>query len=231
MRQWPLDRCSTAFVRCFWPSGCVADRRARKDFPPKTPLPPSNMRLPTAAMDSSSTCASPATGARSCVTIRSLMARKSLPRITPIWSALATSLACLEDVLARFGDRAYLDIELKVGGNEEAVVAALHASPPQRGYVVSSFFPDVLLRLHRDRSVAAVGLYLRPIAKTSSAGRSCQSRSSFRSTSWSRKQLIDEVHRRGLKLLDLDGESASATCLRLAAWGVDGLISRRSRIC
>ena len=46
------------------------------------------------------------------------------------------NLACLEDVLTRFGGTAYLDIELKVTGNEEAVVAALRAEPPRRGFVV-----------------------------------------------------------------------------------------------
>ena len=57
-------------------------------------------------------------------------------------------LACLEDVLAHFGNLAYLDIELKVGGDEEAIVAALRSSLPKRGYVLSSFLPDVLLRIH-----------------------------------------------------------------------------------
>ena len=57
-------------------------------------------------------------------------------------------LTNLEDVLARFGSTAYLDVELKVSGDEEAIVAALHANPPKRGCVVSSFLPDVLLRIH-----------------------------------------------------------------------------------
>ncbi len=58
------------------------------------------------------------------------------------------SLPCLEDVLPRFGERAYLDIELKVSGQEEAVVAAIRAKAPARGFVVSSFLPEVLRRLH-----------------------------------------------------------------------------------
>ena len=51
-------------------------------------------------------------------------------------------------MLLRFGETAYLDIELKVAGNEEAVVSAISAKPPGRGYVVSSFLPEVLRRLH-----------------------------------------------------------------------------------
>ncbi len=50
-------------------------------------------------------------------------------------------------MLLRFGATAWLDIELKVAGEEEAVAATLRAHPPQRGFVLSSFLPDVLLRL------------------------------------------------------------------------------------
>ncbi len=58
------------------------------------------------------------------------------------------SLASLDDVLREFSERAFLDIEIKAPGNEQDVVAQLKAHPPSRGYVVSSFLPDVLLRLH-----------------------------------------------------------------------------------
>lgn len=57
-------------------------------------------------------------------------------------------MPCLEDVFRRYAARAYLDIELKVPGLDEAVLAALRAHPPQKGYVVSSFLPDVLRSLH-----------------------------------------------------------------------------------
>ena len=57
---------------------------------------------------------------------------------------MASVLPALEDVLQQFGHRAYLDIELKVSGNEETVVAALQAHPPQRGFIVSSFLPEIL---------------------------------------------------------------------------------------
>ena len=53
--------------------------------------------------------------------------------------------------------RAYLDIELKVDGNEEAIVAAVRANRPQRGFVVSSFLPEVVLRLHELDSSLPLG--------------------------------------------------------------------------
>jgi glycerophosphoryl diester phosphodiesterase len=54
----------------------------------------------------------------------------------------------LEDVLRQFAHRAFLDIELKVVGLEAQTVAELRKHPPQKGYVVSSFLPDVLTAIH-----------------------------------------------------------------------------------
>src|SRR6201997_3655259 len=45
----------------------------------------------------------------------------------------------LEDVLARYHKRAFLDIELKVAGLESTVAAMVGKFPPQRGFVISSF--------------------------------------------------------------------------------------------
>ena len=58
-------------------------------------------------------------------------------------------LPVLDEVLARYQGQAFLDIEIKVPGLESAVVQSLRSSPPQQGYVVSSFLPDVLLQLRR----------------------------------------------------------------------------------
>lgn len=57
-------------------------------------------------------------------------------------------IPCLEEVLARFGDRAYLDIEIKIPGFEEDVVGAIRQHPPRRNFVVSSFLAEVLERFH-----------------------------------------------------------------------------------
>jgi glycerophosphoryl diester phosphodiesterase len=55
-----------------------------------------------------------------------------------------TALPRLQDVLSRYQDRAFLDIELKVSGLDAISVALLQNYPPRRGFVVSSFLPDVL---------------------------------------------------------------------------------------
>src|SRR5262249_31290491 len=57
------------------------------------------------------------------------------------------ALPRLEEVLARFCDRAFLDIELKVGGLESLTASLLQKYPPTRGMVVSSFLPEVLRKV------------------------------------------------------------------------------------
>ena len=60
------------------------------------------------------------------------------------------TLLRLEDVLARYRERAFLDIELKVAGLEAMVGVMVRKFPPQRGFVISSFLPEVLERMHGD---------------------------------------------------------------------------------
>ena len=56
-------------------------------------------------------------------------------------------LPCLEDVLAKYAECAFLDIELKTEGLEEATLQLLARFPAKRGAVISSFLPEVLRRL------------------------------------------------------------------------------------
>ena len=59
-------------------------------------------------------------------------------------AAKSLALPALEDVLRQFAGRAFLDVELKVTGLEAQTLAELRRHPPQKGYVVSSFLPEVL---------------------------------------------------------------------------------------
>lgn len=56
-------------------------------------------------------------------------------------------LPTLERVLRQYGPLCFLDIEIKDAGLETRVLELLRSFPPLRGYVVTSFLPDVLLRL------------------------------------------------------------------------------------
>jgi len=133
------------------------------------------------------------------------------------------NLACLEDVLARFGGTAYLDIELKVDGNEEAIVAALRAKPPQRGFVVSSFLPDVLLRLHELDPSLPLG-YVCDREENLARWSGLPVTTFFPRHDLVSQRLIDDAHARNVKLLTWTVND-SRDLVRLAEWAVDGLIS------
>jgi glycerophosphoryl diester phosphodiesterase len=69
-------------------------------------------------------------------------------------AALDPSLISLEDVIARFHSRAFLYVELKVPGLENATLDAFSRNPSERGYVVASFLPDVVRAMYqRDHSI------------------------------------------------------------------------------
>jgi glycerophosphoryl diester phosphodiesterase len=64
----------------------------------------------------------------------------------------------LHDVLSRYQEQAFLDIELKVGGLEKITVELLRKYPPRRGFVVSSFLPEVLLAIRAEDAGVPLGL-------------------------------------------------------------------------
>jgi glycerophosphoryl diester phosphodiesterase len=69
-----------------------------------------------------------------------------------------SALPQLQDVLARYQDRAFLDIELKVPGLEKIAVALLQKHSPHRGFVVSSFLPEVLYAVRAEDPGIPLGL-------------------------------------------------------------------------
>ncbi len=133
------------------------------------------------------------------------------------------NLPCLEDVLARFAKAAYLDIELKVTGSEEAVVDALHANPPQRGYIVSSFLPEVLHRLHEIDPQLPLG-YICDHKEQAQLWSELPIRAFIPHYSLVSQRLVEEVHTRELRLFTWT-VNGRRDLLRLAEWGADGLIS------
>lgn len=133
------------------------------------------------------------------------------------------NLACLEDVLGRFGASAFLDIELKVDGNEEAIVTALRANPPQCGFVVSSFLPEVLLRLHELDPLAPLG-YICEREQDLARWKGLPITAFFPRHDLVSQRLIDDAHASNVKILTWTVNEGH-DMLRLAGWGIDGLIS------
>ncbi len=64
----------------------------------------------------------------------------------------------LEDVLARFASRCFLDIELKVSGLESTTAELLRRHAPRGGYCVSSFLPQVIEKLYAIDRTLNLGL-------------------------------------------------------------------------
>lgn len=133
------------------------------------------------------------------------------------------ALPGMEQVLEKYGPRGFLDIELKVPGLEPALVAALGVSPPQRGYVVSSFLPEVLLAIRARRSAIPLGIICGRPSQLKSAA-SLPVDFVIVEQALVNPALVEETHAAGRKLLVWTVNQPGAM-RRLAAWGVDGLIS------
>jgi glycerophosphoryl diester phosphodiesterase len=67
-------------------------------------------------------------------------------------------LARLADMLKRYQESAFLDIELKVPGLEKIVVKLLRTVPPRRGCLISSFLPEVIRALNAEDPALKLGL-------------------------------------------------------------------------
>jgi len=132
-------------------------------------------------------------------------------------------LPALEDVLRQFAHRAFLDIELKVAGLEPQTLAELRKHPPQKGYVVSSFLPEVLTVIHDLDSPTPLGFL-------------CDTRSQLRG--WREmpaewvipqfklvdRELMEPIHEAGKKVMVWTVNRAERM-REFAEWGVDAIVS------
>ena len=133
------------------------------------------------------------------------------------------TLPTLKEVLTRYAAKAFLDIELKVPGLEHGLLSALRAHTPQRGFVVSSFLPEVLDTLATlDRSLPLGLLSETP----SQLARWKRAPAQWILPHFTQidSDLCKAVHAEGNKIVawtvnDREGMR------RLASWGIDGLIS------
>jgi glycerophosphoryl diester phosphodiesterase len=133
------------------------------------------------------------------------------------------ALPLLREVLGRYRNAGFFDIELKVSGLEAITAQLLREFPPTRGFVVSSFLPEVLQNIHgRDASIP-LGLI-------------CETQPQLRR--WPQlpidyviphykllgKDLIPEIKAAGKKIL-VWTVNASASMKRFSKLGVEGVIS------
>jgi glycerophosphoryl diester phosphodiesterase len=142
--------------------------------------------------------------------------------------AAALALPSLSQILRSFGQRAFLDIELKVPGLERQTMAALRAHPPLKGCVVSSFLPEVLTAIHEVDATITVGLLCEnhdqlglwrdlPVAWVIPQ---------FKLTD---RELIERIHEAGRKVMVWTVNGAEAM-RQFAACGVDAIISDETEL-
>jgi glycerophosphoryl diester phosphodiesterase len=137
-------------------------------------------------------------------------------------------LPTLEDVLRQFAHRTFLDIELKVAGLEPQTLAELREHPPQKGYVVSSFLPEVLAEIHDLDPAIPVGFL-------------CETKDQLRG--WREmpaewvipqfklvdRQLVELVHAAGKKIMVWTVNRADRM-REFAEWGVDAIITDETEL-
>ena len=154
------------------------------------------------------------------------IAKSRAIKISAATASQVTNLPRLEMVLERYGDRAFLDIELKVPGLETSVLELLRERPPERGFVVSSFLPQVLLDLKRRSPAVPAGLICGN-RRQLQLWRELPAEYVIVRQSLSTYELLNEVQGAGKKLFVWTVNHKSAM-LRLAEWAVDGIISDRT---
>ena len=137
-------------------------------------------------------------------------------------------LPTLEDVLRQFAPRAFLDLELKVAGLGLQTLAELRKHPPQKGFVVSSFLPDVLTAIHDLDPAIPLGLL-------------CETRGQLRGwrempAEWVVPQfkladgkLVELVHAAGKRIMVWTVNRAERM-REFAEWGVDAIISDETEL-
>lgn len=129
----------------------------------------------------------------------------------------------LDDVMQRYGQRAFLNIELKMKDLESKVLTALGEFPPRQGYVVSSFIPDVVMELEARSSTVSIGIICETSAQLA-CWRQLPVDYVIPHQSLVNRPLVQEVQSAGLRVFvwtvnDREG------MLRFADSGVDGIIS------
>jgi glycerophosphoryl diester phosphodiesterase len=131
----------------------------------------------------------------------------------------------LNAVLERYADSAFLDIELKEPGLGALLLEALKENTPRRGFVVSSFLPEVLAEVRGLSATAPLG-FIFDREKGLQLGRDLPVEYVVPHHSLISQAYVNEAHETGKKIVAWTVNDAKEM-LRLAEWEVDGIISDR----
>ena len=142
-------------------------------------------------------------------------------------SAHSLRLPLLQEVLQRYRRSAFLDIELKVAGLEAITAALLRKYSPARGFVVSSFLPECLLRLRKLDSSIPLGLICESEDQLE-RWRKLPAQYVILHHKLVQPALIEQIKSAQKKILVWTVNYA-ADMKRFSRWGVDGIISDSPR--
>src|SRR6266852_881769 len=139
-----------------------------------------------------------------------------------------TWLPPLQDVLARYKESAFLDIELKVPGLEPPLLNLLRKHAPNRGFVVSSFLPEVLRTVRAKSSSLALGLICETTPQLEE-WRQSTAEYVIPHYRLATTELIRELHEAGKKIM-VWTVNHPEDMRRFEKAGVDGIISDDTRL-
>jgi glycerophosphoryl diester phosphodiesterase len=142
--------------------------------------------------------------------------------------AKSLALPMLDDVLREFSRHAFLDIELKVAGLEALTLAELRRHPPQKGYVVSSFLPEVLAAVHDLDPGITLG-FLCESAEQLRGWRQAPAEWVIPQFGLADGKLVEPVHAAGKRIMVWTVNRAERM-REFAAWGVDAIISDETEL-
>ena len=134
----------------------------------------------------------------------------------------------LDEVLNRYADRAFLDIEMKVAGLEDRTVHLLRKHDLSKGFVISSFLPEVLSALDRCDQNLPLGLICET-AKQLENGNGLQLTHLMPHSKLITPALIVECHatRKNVFAWTVNSEKKM---LELQDWGVGAIISDHTQL-
>jgi len=138
------------------------------------------------------------------------------------------ALPRLEEVLRKFAAWAFLDIELKVAGLERRTAAFLRQLPAPRGYVVSSFLPEVLTTLHALDAAIPLG-FIYEDKKEIDRWREMPVEWAMPRLDLINEAMIESLHAADKKVMVWTVNSPD-DMQRFVQWGVDAIVSDETKL-
>jgi glycerophosphoryl diester phosphodiesterase len=129
----------------------------------------------------------------------------------------------LEDVLKKFAQHAFLDIELKAVGFEQAAVDLIRSFGNSQTTLISAFDPETLAKVQDLFPDLQLG-YIYNRTQDEEARHNCPIEVVIPQFRLASRELISEVHEEGLKVFAWT-VNEEAEIERLLDLGVDGLIT------